>query len=136
MKRLNDFNTKLAVIIANATGNMFFFWAALLFCVILRALYPPKLPELLLNLENDLQLLLLAVNAVVGAALYANQMKQLANQDQVLSGQDAMLAKIEAVLARLETEEEHLMQEEDEEAQTLQHLTGHGEPGEPENAPT
>jgi hypothetical protein len=46
---------------------MWFFWGSLFFIIILRITHPPAIQELLLDIENDLQLLLLAVNAVVGA---------------------------------------------------------------------
>lgn len=60
-------NEKIAEIVSAATGNMWFFWASLIFIIILRVTHPPAMSELLLNIENDLQLLLLATNAVVGA---------------------------------------------------------------------
>lgn len=60
------FNDKVAILVTTITGNMWFFWAALLFILVLRVSNPPKMSELLLNVENDLQLLLLAANAVVG----------------------------------------------------------------------
>ena len=60
------FNDKVAMLVTSVTGNMWFFWAALCFVVLLRTLYPPQMNTLLLNIENDLQLLLLAANAVVG----------------------------------------------------------------------
>ena len=124
MARVKRFNERIAVIIANATGSMLFFWAALAFCIALRALYPPKMSDLLLNLENDLQLLLLAVNAVVGANLYANQMRQLANQGQVLANQDAMLAQIENLLNAVEEREERIAEETEQELKALADLPG------------
>ena len=60
------FNDKVAILVTNITGNMWFFWSALVFILALRISNPPKMSELLLNVENDLQLLLLAANAVVG----------------------------------------------------------------------
>ena len=60
------FNDKVAMFVTNITGNMWFFWSALLFILILRFTNPPRASDLLLNVENDLQLLLLAANAVVG----------------------------------------------------------------------
>ena len=60
------FNDKVAILVTAVTGNMYFFWAALLFILALRVSNPPKMSDLLLNVENDLQLLLLAANAVVG----------------------------------------------------------------------
>lgn len=66
-KTVTNFNEKVAEIINNATGNMYFFWASLAFVLILRLSHPPTINELLLDIENDLQLLLLAVNAVMGA---------------------------------------------------------------------
>lgn len=63
----NNLNDKIAQTVSTATGNMWFFWASLVFILVLRILHPPSAGELLLNIENDLQLLLLAANAVVGA---------------------------------------------------------------------
>lgn len=65
--KINKFNERVAEIINDIVGNMWFFWAALVFVLALRLSHPPKINELLLDIENDLQLLLLAVNAVVGA---------------------------------------------------------------------
>ena len=59
-------NDRIATLVTTLTGNMWFFWAALLFILILRISNPPQMSDLLLNVENDLQLLLLAANAVVG----------------------------------------------------------------------
>jgi len=59
-------NDKIATFVTTITGNMWFFWAALAFILALRISNPPKMSEVLLNIENDLQLLLLAANAVVG----------------------------------------------------------------------
>jgi len=59
-------NDRIAEFVTTFTGNMWFFWAALLFILVLRISNPPSMSELLLNIENDLQLLLLAANAVVG----------------------------------------------------------------------
>lgn len=64
---IKDFNSLTAQFISNITGNMWFFWASLIFIAVLRITHPPAVQELLLDIENDLQLLLLAVNAVVGA---------------------------------------------------------------------
>lgn len=61
-----SFNNKVAEFVTKITGNMWFFWAALSFILILRISNPPSVEDLLLNIENDLQLLLLAANAVVG----------------------------------------------------------------------
>jgi len=64
--KLQHLNNSVAQFVTNVTGNMYFFWASLSFILILRVSNPPDLSNLLLNLENDLQLLLLAANAVVG----------------------------------------------------------------------
>jgi len=64
--RKQKINDKVANFVTTITGNMWFFWAALLFILVLRISNPPKMSDLLLNIENDLQLLLLAANAVVG----------------------------------------------------------------------
>ena len=66
--RLND---RVAETVTKATGNMWFFWIALAFIVFMRAIQPPPLSQLLLDLENDLQLLLLATAAVVSAKQFA-----------------------------------------------------------------
>lgn len=63
---LQHLNNSVAQFVTKITGNMYFFWASLAFILILRVSNPPDLNSLLLNLENDLQLLLLAANAVVG----------------------------------------------------------------------
>jgi len=71
------FNEKVAQIVNDATGNMWFFWAALIFIVVLRVLEPPRLSEFLLDIENDLQLLVLAANAVVLGKQYRATMRLL-----------------------------------------------------------
>ena len=71
------FNDKVAVFVNAVTGNMWFFWAALLFILFLRFTNPPKASDFLLNVENDLQLLLLAANAVVGSKQLAALMMLL-----------------------------------------------------------
>lgn len=65
--KIKALNERVAQAVSRATGNMWFFWSALLFILIIRFSHPPKAHEFLLNVENDLQLLLLAANAVVGA---------------------------------------------------------------------
>lgn len=65
-KKLQHINNSVAQFVTQITGNMYFFWASLAFILILRVSNPPDVSSLLLNLENDLQLLLLAANAVVG----------------------------------------------------------------------
>lgn len=77
MDRINRFNGQIAQIVSAATGNMWFFWSSLVFIIILRMLHPPTMSELLLNIENDLQLLLLAANAVVGAKQIGLLMRML-----------------------------------------------------------
>lgn len=66
MRKKQSYNDKIATFVTTITGNMWFFWAALSFILCLRVSNPPKMSDLLLNVENDLQLLLLAANAVVG----------------------------------------------------------------------
>ncbi len=61
----SGFNQKVATIVTNATGNMWFFWLSLAFILALRITTPPTSSQFLLDIENDLQLLLLAANAVV-----------------------------------------------------------------------
>ena len=97
-------NEKIATAIANATGNMWFFWVALAFVLALRISHPPKMSDLLLNLENDLQLLLLAVNAVVGG-------KQL--------------TMLMSILCRLETDERNIKDELDEVDRIVVRSPGH-----------
>lgn len=65
-QEIRRFNDQVANVVTMTTGNMFFFWASLLFILVLRVAVPPTADTFLLNLENDLQLLLLAANAVVG----------------------------------------------------------------------
>lgn len=65
-QEIRRFNDQVANVVTMTTGNMFFFWASLLFILVLRIAVPPTADTFLLNLENDLQLLLLAANAVVG----------------------------------------------------------------------
>jgi len=62
-----SFNDRVAVRVSDFVGNMRFFWGSLLFIIVLRAMHPPTANTFLLNLENDLQFLLLATNAVVNA---------------------------------------------------------------------
>lgn len=76
-EKVNNLNDKIAETVSTATGNMWFFWASLIFILALRILHPPTMSELLLNIENDLQLLLLAANAVVGAKQVNILMKML-----------------------------------------------------------
>ncbi|MCE5285166.1 MAG: hypothetical protein LLG02_04850 [Pelosinus sp.] len=64
---MKEFNNSTAHFVSEITGNMWFFWASLIFIAGLRITHPPAIGEFLLDIENDLQLLLLAVNAVVGA---------------------------------------------------------------------
>ncbi len=66
-QEVNKFNDKVAATVTAATGNMWFFWLALAFIVVLRISQPPTTSQLLLDIENDLQLLLLAANAVISA---------------------------------------------------------------------
>lgn len=81
MKRKTT-NDKVATFVTNITGNMWFFWCALAFILILRVSNPPSLSDLLLNVENDLQLLLLAANAVVGGKQLAALMSLLKHIDR------------------------------------------------------
>lgn len=94
-RRVDDFNERIAEIVSRLTGNMWFFWASLVFILILRFSHPPSVSELLLNFENDLQLLLLAANAVVGS----NQMKMLI---QILKNIEEEGKHIEKVVATLD----------------------------------
>ena len=75
-------NDKIAKFVTDVTGNMWFFWCSLLFILILRVSNPPKLADLLLNIENDLQLLLLAANAVVSGKQLAALMTLLKHIDK------------------------------------------------------
>ena len=94
---MSDFNDRVALLISNATGNMWFFWAALAFVLALRISHPPAAADLLLNVENDLQLLLLAVSAVIGG-------KQLANQSAILKTIQGTNAQIEHDVQVIEKE--------------------------------
>ena len=75
-------NEVVAKFVTDITGNMWFFWCALAFILILRINNPPSLSDLLLNIENDLQLLLLAANAVVGGKQLAALMTLLKHIDK------------------------------------------------------
>jgi hypothetical protein len=80
-KKIERFNERVAQLVNDITGNMWFFWASLLFIVFLRITHPPTIDTLLLNFENDLQLLLLAANAVVGAKQLSLLMRLLKRID-------------------------------------------------------
>ena len=80
--RINRFNDRVAGFVNDATGNMWFFWFSLCFIIFLRVTHPPTMDTLLLNIENDLQLLLLAANAVVGAKQLDLLMKVLKRIDK------------------------------------------------------
>lgn len=41
-KEEKNFNQKVATIVTNATGNMWFFWLSLAFILVLRITQPPK----------------------------------------------------------------------------------------------
>ena len=75
-KEVNKFNDRVAATVTAATGNMWFFWLALAFIIILRVSQPPTTSQLLLDIENDLQLLLLAANAVISAK-QSNALKRI-----------------------------------------------------------
>jgi len=78
----SNLNDRIAEQVTKATGNMWFFWASLTFILVLRISNPPALDVLLLNLENDLQLLLLAANAVVGGKQLNALLKLLKHIDK------------------------------------------------------
>ena len=80
-RKIERFNERVAELVNNITGNMWFFWASLSFIVFLRVTHPPTMDTLLLNFENDLQLLLLAANAVVGAKQLSLLMRLLKQID-------------------------------------------------------
>jgi len=82
------FNDTVAELVTKATGNMMFFWAALAFILVLRISNPPSMSDLLLNVENDLQLLLLACNAVVGGKQLAALLKLLKHIDKDIGEMD------------------------------------------------
>lgn len=67
MARKDTVNDRVANWVSNFVGNMWFFWGSLAFILLLRLLHPPSSSQFLLDLENDLQFLLLATNAVVNA---------------------------------------------------------------------
>lgn len=81
-QQLKKFNDRVARFVNDITGNMGFFWLSLVFIIIIRVTHPPTMDTLLLNLENDLQLLLLAANAVVGAKQLNLLMRVLKRIDQ------------------------------------------------------
>jgi uncharacterized membrane protein len=82
-------NDRVANWVSNFVGNMWFFWGSLAFILLLRVLHPPSGSQFLLDLENDLQFLLLATNAVVNA-------KQLTLLMEVLGEIRAKAEHIEA----------------------------------------
>ena len=88
------FNDKVADWWVNATGNMKFFWLALGFILALRIGYMPNIRELLLDIENDLQLLLLAAAAVVSKRQQDHNQKQVDHNTELLE-------KIEAIEEQL-----------------------------------
>jgi hypothetical protein len=97
-ERIRSFNERVAQVVNDATGNMWFFWASLGFILFLRLSHPPSAREFLLNVENDLQLLLLAANAVVAQKqlgmlvqiLDRIQSKEEQIQDEVAQATDEM----------------------------------------------
>ena len=93
------FNQKVATLVSNATGNMWFFWFSLAFILVLRVTRPPTASQFLLDIENDLQLLLLAANAVV-----AN--KQTQALKKILAHIDSQADQIE----RMDKKEENLLE--------------------------
>lgn len=99
-RKFKKFNEKVAAYVTTVTGNMWFFWAALGFIIFLRVTNPPTMDVLLLNVENDLQLLLLAANAVVGA-------KQLSMLVKLLKGLDRNMEELDKNM------DEHLAKETD-----------------------
>ena len=98
----NSFNQRVATIVTNATGNMWFFWLSLAFIIVLRITRPPTASQFLLDIENDLQLLLLATNAVV-----AN--KQTNALKKILTHLDHQADRIES----MDKKEENLLEEKD-----------------------
>ncbi len=83
-KEKEGVNDRIAETVTKITGNMWFFWASLAFILILRISHPPTTNELLLNIENDLQLLLLAANAVVSGkqtAVLIKILKQIKQEE-------------------------------------------------------
>jgi len=92
-------NQKVATVVTNMTGNMWFFWCSLTFILVLRISKPPTGSQLLLDVENDLQLLLLAANAVVSA-------KQSSALKKILTHIDKEADHIE----HMDEQEEHLLE--------------------------
>ncbi|HEV2412824.1 MAG TPA: hypothetical protein VGS28_03390 [Candidatus Saccharimonadales bacterium] len=101
MKQENEskgFNQKIASIVTNATGNMWFFWLSLAFILVLRVTQPPTASQFLLDVENDLQLLLLAANAVVSNRQTAALRKILGHIDKEADRIERMDKKEEGLL--------------------------------------
>lgn len=94
-------NQRIAVILTAATGSMSFFWIALIFILILRILYPPPLSSLLLDIENDLQLLLLATNAVVSAKTFDGITHVLKRSEQLDEYQARVLKNQEHTMSAI-----------------------------------
>ena len=66
-QRLNRFNNKTALLIASVVGNMLFFWIMLLVILPVRLLGSDRANELLTGVDNDIQVLLIAVNCILNA---------------------------------------------------------------------
>ncbi len=77
MRSIKHFNDTLATFITKSVSNMLFFWIVLICIILLRTLYPVRMSDLLLNLENDGQLLLLSCSAIVAGKQTATLMRIL-----------------------------------------------------------
>lgn len=84
--------------VTRVTGSMFFFALALAFILVMRLLEPPPMSQLLLDVENDMQLLLLAANAVVSGGLFAMILTLLHHISQMEKNQ---VDEMEAILTLL-----------------------------------
>lgn len=102
LDRFDEWRVSQAVAnwVTRVTGSMFFFALALLFIVVMRVLEPPPVSQLLLDIENDLQLLLLAANAVVSGTLFAMILSLLKHISQMETNQ---IDEMEAIRSLLKT---------------------------------
>lgn len=104
MTRLTELNDRVAERVTALTGNMWFFWVALAFILTLRLVQPPPLSALLLDLENDLQLLLLATAAVVSGKQFALLLGLVRDIRTLVGHVDRLATHLEAEVAVLEAD--------------------------------
>jgi hypothetical protein len=96
--KVKRFNNKTALVICTITGSMLFFWPVFLIIVFIRSLGSPEANGQLTAVENDLQVLLIAANAVVGAMQLGLTMKLL---KRILADDDKICAELGGKVAKL-----------------------------------